>query len=340
MFISYGVIKITVLKILCPQNWNESRITPFLTELEHAITAAELTIDFSPLQFANPFATLLVAREIRNVVRYRFATGLETKAEGVNPSVNAVSYLGHVGFFQFTGIDFGNKPNQAKGSSRYLPITIIKREELQHSKLRIQEQIKKRSRQLALIALSGSIDDSYCDVLTYSFTEAIRNVFEHANTDECIIMAQGWDGGVAEIAIADEGRGLLASLSESHVISTEKMAISEAIKPGISRITEPENDDDWQNSGFGLYVISELGRRFGSFSLGSGNNLLLIIDRWNFWYPTPGSGTALKLRVKISEPEYFPNILQTIVDEGEQKAASITGARKTASKMSKSSTHL
>ena len=334
---SFAIITIVTV-IACPQNWNESRTASFLTELDEAANEPDLIIDFSSLKFASPYATLLAAKVIRNVATFREMIGLKTRAQGVDSSVSAVSYLGHVGFFHFSGIDFGNKPNQAKGNLRYIPITIIRRDDLQHPDLRIQEQIKDRSRHLASVVLSGSTDDSYTDVLSYSFTEAIRNVFEHADVDECIIMAQRWENGWAEIAIADEGRGLLASLSESHAIDDEAAAITEAIKPGISRIVEPENDDVWQNSGFGLFVISELGKRFGSFALASGSKMLLI-NRWRFWYPIPSGGTALKLRVNIPEPEYFPNILRAIVEEGEKMAASIEGARKTASKVSRSSRH-
>lgn len=323
-------------QVTCPRELDDLSALLFLNELETLLGHDVVVIDFNSLRFVYPFGTLVVAIGIRSFANRRKKLLLSTAITGANRDGGAVSYLRYVGFFTFIGIDVGNNPNEARGSASYLPITTINKTELQDSGLRIQEVIENKSRQLSSIIFRGIRDASRSDVLTFCLRETIRNVFEHAETDQCIAMAQRW-GGKTEIAIVDEGRGLLASLSESHHIPDDRTAISEAIKPGISRITEPENSDRWQNSGFGLYVVSELGKRYGSFTIASDNNALFIGNGPDYWASVPVSGTAVKLNLTIQDPDYFGNILQAIVNEGEELAGSIPGARKKASQMSSTS---
>ena len=44
-------------------------------------------------------------------------------------------------------------------------------------------------------------------MVSYCLREVIRNVFEHAQTDTCTVMAQRYSDGAAEIAIIDNGMG-------------------------------------------------------------------------------------------------------------------------------------
>ena len=147
-------------------------------------------------------------------------------------------------------------------------------------------------------------------------------------------MAQRWANGIAEIAIADQGIGLSESLSLSHSVKDSKDAIGLAIKPGISSDDSEETNDKWQNSGFGLYVTSQLGVKYGEFALGSDNNIMFLSEEYQVWSDVPLSGTIVKLRVDTEDAEYFPNILLNIVKEGEAIAKTLEGAKKSASKMS------
>ena len=326
-----------MVNVPCPREFDDVRVIRFLKNLEMVLQEIEVTIDFNHLFFVLPFGTLIAATGIRSFVRRRHKLGLVTIVSGAHHHRDAISYLRYIGFFPFIGIEAGNRPNEAPGSNRYLPITPISKDELQGSGLRIQDEIDKRSRQLAGVIFAGIHNETRRDMLGYCLRETIRNVFEHAGVEECVVMAQRWDNGNAEIAIVDEGRGLFASLSESHAIADQRTAISEAIKPGISRINDPCNDDRWQNSGFGLYVVSELGKKFGSFTIASDDNALLIADGENLWATFPINGTALKLSITIEDPDYFSNLIQAIVIEGEKEAGLLPGAIKKASKMSSTS---
>lgn len=146
-------------------------------------------------------------------------------------------------------------------------------------------------------------------------------------------MAQKW-GDQAEIAIADAGRGIHDSLRESHDIPNAEVALREAIKPGVSRLREPQNQSEWDNTGFGLYIVSELGRQYGSFQISSSGMWLGISLAGERLAGIALRGTVIKLSVDTRNAEYFPNILHGIVVRGEQMYQGLTGRRKIASKSS------
>ena len=106
--------------------------------------------------------------------------------------------------------------------------------------------------------------------------------------------------------------------------------------PGITSGGDPANGNEWDNSGFVLYVTSEIGKRFVNFSILSSNKLLLNAGRNNPIKDVPLHGTIVKLKVNTNSGDYFPNILKQTIGEGEKIALNISGSIKTASKMSKS----
>jgi hypothetical protein len=114
------------------------------------------------------------------------------------------------------------------------------------------------------------------ELLAYCFTEIIRNVFEHADVDGCIIMGQKYASHVVEIAVLDVGRGIYASLREGYPNLERARALMRAVEPGISLTRSVARKGSDLNAGFGLYVLSELGRRHGEFKLWSGDYLLTV----------------------------------------------------------------
>ena len=105
---------------------------------------------------------------------------------------------------------------------------------------------------------------------------------------------------------------------------------------GITSGGDRANVSEWDNSGFGLYVTSEIVKRFVNFSILSSNKLLLNAGRNNPIKDVPLHGTIVKLKVNTNSGDYFPNILKQTIVEGEKIALNISGSIKTASKMSKS----
>ena len=300
----------------------------------------DLMLDFERLTFARPFGTLVVAESLRDLVRRRKSAGLKTryKTAGVlsGDRSPAVTYLGHVGFFTHIGIDYGKQPGQAPGSRDYLPITVLSRTELEAdaSGRAFQEAIEQKAKLLARMIFT---DESKQDMLRYCLRETIRNAFEHAQVDACSVMAQRYSGDQVEIAIADRGIGVLASLASTHAVSTPKEALDLAVQPGITRVKDPQPGTPWDNTGFGLYVMSSLGSGHGSFRLVSSGGSLEMTKSGRFSATSTFPGTAIRLLVNASDAEYFPNILKRIVDEGERISAGAPGGGRRASKSTRSS---
>jgi hypothetical protein len=107
-----------------------------------------------------------------------------------------------------------------------------------------------------------------------------------------------------------------------------------AIKPGISstsNINQAQNIYD--NSGFGLYVLSQLASSFGWYVLGSGTARLVghgnnvSQETLNF------SGTYFGMQLQ-RPPQQFSQLLDDIISSGEEEAKA-SGISKKASGMSK-----
>ena len=323
------------MEIFLPRNFKDADIVKFLNELEQYKNEEKVCTNYSNVEFVKPFATLLLAIGLRNFIGYRRSKGYHTTSKGHKKSKSALSYLQHLGFFQYIGLNIGKKPNEAKGSSSYIPIMRLSADQFDIKGKRLQEAIDHESDRLSRIIYAGPGNEMRAIMLSYCLREIIRNVFEHAEIPECFVVAQNWSNGLAEIAIADRGIGLLESLRSAHDINSAEEAITIALKPGITSNTRPENDDEWQNSGFGLFVVSELGSMLGEFSIASNGKIMFSNHGDTQWFDVPIQGTAVKLKINTNEADYFPNVLQNIVGKGELAAKTIPGTRKTASKKSR-----
>ncbi|MFA0969067.1 ATP-binding protein [Pseudomonas amygdali] len=195
----------------------------------------------------------------------------------------AHSYLMHLGFFDFINIQAGKLVGEATGSQTYLPITVIEKPQDAAKSGDLEawyESIIQISRSLAGV-LAGSHDDSKdLRIYSYSIREIIRNVFEHSGASRCFICGQRWGNGAAEFAVVDEGVGVCTTLRTAYDLKNDEEALITAINPGVSRtagLTKEENIYD--NSGFGLYLLSQLGSNFGWFMLGSAQAKVIGAER-------------------------------------------------------------
>ena len=84
----------------------------------------------------------------------------------------------------------------------------------------------------------------------------------------------------------------------------------------------------------GLYMISQLGQKYGQFTFSSSGHALSIQEGKLDWQRVPVLGTAVKANIGTEDGDYWPNILNQIVEAGEGQAATMKCASKKASKMS------
>ena len=155
------------------------------------------------------------------------------------------------------------------------------------------------------------------------------------------ICGQYWPSySLAEIAIMDEGIGIFESITQNEAhreyIKDNATALQWALKAGISEAFEPskkqKSGDEWANSGFGLYMVSEICRHLnGSFCIISYGNYMLIDNRGVKIGKTSFNGTAIRIRVPSKKISNAQAIISQIASQGEAEARTIKNAFKDAS---------
>lgn len=115
---------------------------------------------------------------------------------------------------------------------------------------------------------------------SYIMREMMRNVVEHSDSEELLLLIYNNDDEFG-IKVIDKGIGIKKSLNSNpnYRVADDKTAIAFAIRPGITRSwkRDPNRDDVWQNSGFGLYMVSNIINKIGGrFELISGNSGLIF----------------------------------------------------------------
>ncbi len=282
-------------------------------------------------------AMLVAGSYFRRWIEIRRSNNLSTTHTGISEKRNAHIYLMHLGFFDFAGMHHvGRKVGAANGTTRFLPIRKITLTELNKSVEDTGEElidaIKFLSDSMARV-LSGNSLGETTKVFQYSIREIIRNVLEHSGSEQCFMCAQKWTSGQSEIAIVDEGCGIHKSLSLAYSVQQNE-ALQFAIKPGVTRtdkFTDEENIHN--NSGFGLYVLSELGSSFGWFCVGSGTKKLTYKKQNMTLENLPFSGTFVGVHLN-SHPKNFEGVLKDIIHVGEKESEK-EGRLSAASELSK-----
>jgi anti-sigma regulatory factor (Ser/Thr protein kinase) len=323
----------TTIKI--PDTLTASSVFAFLPKMQSVKDSPRIIIDFDALKFALPYGSLLLACFLKDWMGDRAHRGYRT--ELLYPKEReSINYLGHIGFFKFIGHEYGKEPGEAAGGGTYIPIRIIDKNDLDHIRGSNSEPAGKTISKVAKELTEVLTQKNQFKVnapISYCFREIIRNVFEHAATDRCFLCAQRWSDEV-EIAIIDQGRGIPESLHERYDFKSPEEALRAAIKPGISRSIPSKDDDEWANSGFGLYVLSEIGSKLGAFSISSRGASLEVdesgVDLSDRSFP----GTAIRLRMTRPKGLNFQVFIEEIIAEGE-KFASGEGRRTQASKSSR-----
>jgi hypothetical protein len=320
-----------------PSQFIPSALSGLQADLAASQYAGSVNVNFSCLGFSKPLAMLVAGSYFRRWIKIRRDHSLSTTHSGIDVAINAHSYLMHLGFFDYAGMSsVGSKIGAAKGNTRYLPIREVKRSELEAS-------VKETGEKLidAIIFLSDGLANVLAGTdsgeikrgFSYSIREIIRNALEHSGSDSCFICGQRWVNGHSEIAIIDEGVGIHSTLSHVYEI-TDDSSLQYAVKPGVSRTHSMTDDENvYKNSGFGLYVLSELGSSFGWFCLGSGSHKLIYKGGECLSSALPFDGTFVGIHLN-SSPRNFADTLSEIVSCGEEEAQN-EGRNAKASKISK-----
>lgn len=324
-----------------PRRLNEENVLSIINGIWNHSQEDKIVIDFSPLVFALPFGALLLTSELS----YHYeTTSKPITIIGYNNYNPAHSYLAHIGFFKLASFNLGKVPGEAVGSANYIPIRIIEKsyfEKLNRELLAdrgltkpLGEFIKEESYELAKLIVDSIDHDSILSV-AYCFREIIRNVFEHSKTSKCLFCAQRYANGIVEVAIADKGCGIFQSIRHKYLVRSHKEALAQAILPGITAGSMGKEEGDWENTGYGLYVLSELGKQHGKFTICSGDSSITCTNSKTQSQSHLFQGTAVQLRLSIQNNNINENVIDSIVKKGEELAGMHGGIKK-ASKVSQS----
>jgi len=308
-----------------PGNLNFYSSTATLNDLCGTLQGEDdLTIDFSNLSknysFSYPIGTLIIGSGLRNLIKKRKDEGLLTTYCGTKKT-GALSYLSFIGFFDFINLPSeGEEIGYAKGSSNYIPIETISKSDFQHlvsPHVTLKQLLSEKTWKIAEV-ISGTNDKNINSTLSYSIREIVRNVFEHSGEECCHLAAQRWGENV-QFCILDEGIGIKKSLEGSHAVIDDREAITLAIEPGLSRIPDTTRENPYDNSGFGLYVLSRLGSEYGAFTVGSESAALKIVKGNNQNFTNNFKGTYVCLDLN-KFPGDWEEQLKNIVHDGEVHA--------------------
>lgn len=334
------------MKITIPRLSTSNALT-FCVSLQGTEFDDTYFFDVSKINNYEPLPMLLTSAAIRQFCTERNLAPWDIQLHYDDNS--DYTYACHMGYFQAAGFPQGKAPGEASGSSSYIPLTKINVGELQAQAFaagNFGEQgdiIESEAKRLSIVLSQGNVEVR--KLFQYLIREAMRNVPEHAGTDDIWICGQYWHNrNQAEIAILDEGIGIFESLKQNAIhrnyVTTNEEALRWAIHPGVSVAFNPavgqRSNDTWANSGYGLYMISEICRKTGGwFTFVSGEECLRAYPNNTSICKTHFKGTALGIRIGTANITNYQSLIDAVRKDGETKAKDIKHAFKEASVPSK-----
>lgn len=305
----------------------------------------EIHIDMSELDWTEPFSILLYSRSVNQLAK---SYSNKVKFGLVNFSTSG--YPVYMGFYRAMGVAIGPELNSLDGSSTHIPVgflDILKiKKDAAYYGIAPGELIQDKADEFTDVFVNGGVAGKYAEMLKYCFREILRNSVEHSDSNKVWYCIQYWPKWKrVEIGILDEGCGLYESLRKSeelmqHISSVED-AIALSIAPGVTRTLEQPDfhNNEWQNSGYGLYFTKKIAEKSGEFTVLSDGHALGFNRKNESKFEMPVfEGTAIKLKINLDEIENWDLLLNSIRSEAreEVKAYSyIKGLKTEPSGMSK-----
>jgi len=99
-----------------PVTLDRDRLPRLFGELDATRDHPEVSVDFEPLRFSMPTGMLALGSKLREWLAYRKQRNFPSYALGINDARQAHSYLMHLGFFHFIGLDAGRDVGETRGS--------------------------------------------------------------------------------------------------------------------------------------------------------------------------------------------------------------------------------
>ena len=297
----------------------------FINSFKELNGIKEYIFDFEQLAIIDPFSILFLSSELE-----RFKNKNPESTFHAN-NFKHCTYAAHMGFFQSFGLDFGKYPGEAKNDNRYIPLKIFSVEEIKNEARELMinpaELLEKSASEISSV-LTQKSDENLAEILRYCIREILRNIVEHSNTIQFGFCAQYLPSkNYVTFSVLDRGIGIQKSLSDNPkiIISNDLEAIRESIKPGVSskiyagKKNKPKGE--WANSGYGLYMTSNICKIGGSFFIASGNIGLKISEMREDIMNVNIDGTTLNLTISLNQQSNLKRILEELRNNVPQNIA-------------------
>lgn len=290
----------------------------FAKELRKVEACDEIIFDFKNLTRIDPFSLLFISSEIQRC-RHNLNN---VKFKAIN--YDHCTYEAHMGFFQAFGLKQGKMPGEAKGGPTYIPITIYQtaliRQEARDRMINPAELLESEAKRIADILTRHDNGDTN-SVLTYCIREIFRNVIEHSQAGQFGFCAQYRPSlNRVSFAIIDRGIGLKESLKDNPNLTLldDKESIIQALKPAVSGKVYPgqkrKPKGEWANSGYGLFMTSNICKKGGGFFIASGSAGYYLSEKNEKYLETPFEGTAVNLAINTTRISELNSMLREIDD--------------------------
>ena len=251
------------------------------------IGSPNLRLDLSQVTFVWPSAITLLTTAIIRLLQEGFSIHI-TRPE----STDVDEYLNRIDFYDLAGMDVDYPWQRRSASGRFREVVQVRSEEEGEEVVREVMAILDRNME--------SVAGVY-DAVQHSFLEMVNNVFHHAQSPtHAIICAQSYPWlRCVELAVADSGRGIPASLGQNPKLSERFAGAAEAIALAAEPRTtgRPEH-----NSGEGLFFSLEFVRNNGGQACVHSQDGALWVQkgktearRTSFW---PGTWVSFRFRTE------------------------------------------
>lgn len=290
------------MKIQLPAHINADGLLPFLAQLGAASQADAVDLDFSQLRRVSPAAMVALAAQV-SAWRMR---GASVSVGGLE-HCGILSYLQRMDLLTHCGICVPEKFHRHDARGRFVPVR------------KVEHPVEEMGSQMALCVAPGGDDYEHplaglYDLIWYVLTEMSNNVRQHSGgTGYASAQVSGLTEGLVRVAIADSGRGILASFREagfdwSHALD-DRAAILKALEPKVSSKGSPANE------GVGLTLTSKLAEQVGAWLLiVSGDGAVRMRPKQGMRVERlPGGerygGTLVALTFPQGKAQNFPELL-------------------------------
>ncbi len=230
-------------------------------------------------------------------------------------------YLQRMSLFKLLNIKKDINITEHEPAGRFIPLTQIK----------CSEELTKFITDIVPLL---HLEPVHAEPIKYVVSELVRNVLEHADSEQgAIVSAQYYKkSNTIRIGIVDTGVGIKRTINNAYPVKTHLEAIQLALTPGITGTTQRIGGTEY-NAGAGLFFIksiAQINREFFMIYIGNAMYKLLKskpdakhitlhgdpfqdrhskVEGYPFW-----QGTVIGVDISLGKTEKFSVLLDLIRD--------------------------